>query len=93
MVIPVNQCVPYRCMICSSLAHQIPLPLYTYFDISKLCLHTYMYELFLTFSTQIDFSQVMAVPKNYEQDLKDIVARDPLHPLFEQDKEIIWRFK
>jgi phosphatidylinositol-4,5-bisphosphate 3-kinase len=35
----------------------------------------------------------MVVPKHYEQDLKDIVERDPLHPLFEQDKELIWRFK
>lgn len=61
----------------------------------KFCdiLYTCTYELFLTFSAQIDFEQVMAVPKNYVQDLKDIVARDPLHPLFEQDKEIIWRFK
>ena len=33
------------------------------------------------------------VPKAYEKELKDIVERDPLHPVFEQDKELVWRFR
>lgn len=34
-----------------------------------------------------------SVPKAYENDLRDIVDRDPLAPLFEQDKELVWRFR
>ena len=34
-----------------------------------------------------------AIPKHYEQELKDIVKRDPLHPLYEQEKELIWKFR
>ena len=33
------------------------------------------------------------MPKAYERELKEIVSRDPLAPLFEQDKELIWRFR
>lgn len=33
------------------------------------------------------------MPKAYEKELKDIVERDPLHPLYEQDRELIWRFR
>ena len=31
--------------------------------------------------------------KAYELELKDIVERDPLAPMFEQDKELVWRFR
>uniref|UniRef100_A0A1X7T3H7 PIK helical domain-containing protein n=1 Tax=Amphimedon queenslandica TaxID=400682 RepID=A0A1X7T3H7_AMPQE len=33
------------------------------------------------------------VAKTYEQELNDIVERDPLAPLYEQDKTLIWRFR
>ena len=33
------------------------------------------------------------LPKAYEGELQDIVERDPLAPLFEQDKELVWRFR
>ena len=33
------------------------------------------------------------VAKAYEQELKEIVERDPLAPMFEQDKELVWRFR
>ena len=61
-------------------------------DISEFVAHIHIWVVSGCFH-QIDFSQEMAAPKKYDQDLKDIVARDPLHPLFERDKEIIWRFK
>ena len=33
------------------------------------------------------------VAKAYEQELQDIVERDPLATLFELDKELVWRFR
>ena len=33
------------------------------------------------------------LPKAYEEELQDIVKRDALAPLFEQDKELVWRFR
>ena len=31
--------------------------------------------------------------KAYEQELREIVERDPLAPMFEQDKILVWRFR
>lgn len=31
--------------------------------------------------------------KAYEQELQEIVGKDPLAPLFEQDKLLVWRFR
>lgn len=33
------------------------------------------------------------LPKTYQQELLEIVERDPLAPLFELDKELVWRFR
>jgi len=35
----------------------------------------------------------MTVPKAYEAELKEIVDKDPLQSMFEQDKELVWQFR
>ncbi len=45
----------------------------------------------MTIHGRVQYNQ--SVPKAYEQELKEIVSRDPLAPLFEHDKELIWRFR
>ena len=33
------------------------------------------------------------MPKAYETELKEIVDKDPLQSMFEQDKELVWQFR